>query len=88
MWQRQSVLEFQSMTGCWLNLTISLRQRGTVNVPRLSALHVHLDAHHCLEVVVLKGRAKNIKRLAEELIGTKDFKHGLLMTTTTGKGLI
>jgi CopG family nickel-responsive transcriptional regulator len=49
---------------------------------------VHLDAHHCLEVVVLKGRAKNIKRLAEELIGTKGVKHGQLMTTTTGKGLI
>jgi CopG family nickel-responsive transcriptional regulator len=37
---------------------------------------------------VLKGKAKNIKRLAEELIGTKGVKHGQLMTTTTGKGLI
>jgi CopG family nickel-responsive transcriptional regulator len=54
----------------------------------ISALHVHLDAHHCLEVVVLKGKAKNIKRLAEELIGTKGVKHGQLMTTTTGKGLL
>jgi len=54
----------------------------------ISALHVHLDAHHCLEVVVLKGKAKNIKKLAEELIGTKGVKHGKLMTTTTGKGLI
>lgn len=54
----------------------------------ISSLHVHLDAHHCLEVVVLKGRVKNIKRLAEELIGTKGVKHGQLMTTTTGKGLI
>jgi len=54
----------------------------------ISALHVHLDAHHCLEVVVLKGKAKNIKRLAEELIGTKGVKHGKLMTTTTGKGLL
>jgi len=53
----------------------------------ISALHVHLDAHHCLEVVVLKGKAKKIKKLAEELIGTKGVKHGKLMTTTTGKGL-
>ncbi|OGR06306.1 MAG: nickel-responsive regulator [Deltaproteobacteria bacterium RIFOXYD12_FULL_50_9] len=53
----------------------------------ISALHVHLDAHHCLEVVVIKGRARDIKRLAEELIGTKGVKHGKLMTTTTGKGL-
>lgn len=54
----------------------------------ISALHVHLDAHHCLEIVVLKGKAKNIKRLADELIGTKGVKHGKLMTGTTGKGLI
>ena len=49
---------------------------------------VHLDAHRSLEVVVLKGKAKKIKKLAEELIGTKGVKHDKLMTTTTGKGLI
>lgn len=54
----------------------------------VSALHVHLDAQHCLEVVVIKGKAKKIKRLAEELIGTKGVKHGQLMTTTTGKGIL
>jgi len=53
----------------------------------ISSLHVHLDAHHCLEIVVLKGKAKEIKRLAEELIGTKGVKHGKLMTTTTGEDL-
>jgi len=54
----------------------------------VSSLHVHLDAHHCLEVVVLKGKAKDIKRLADELIGTKGVKHGKLMTTTTGENLL
>ncbi len=53
----------------------------------ISTLHVHLDHHHCLEVVVAKGKAKQIKKLAEELIGTKGVKHGDLMTTTTGKNL-
>lgn len=53
----------------------------------ISSLHIHLDEHHCLEVVVIKGRARDIKRLADELIGTKGVKHGKLMTTTTGKGL-
>jgi len=51
----------------------------------ISALHVHLDEHHCLEVVVVKGTAKKIRRLADELIGTKGVKHGKLMTTTTYK---
>lgn len=54
----------------------------------ISALHVHLDAHHCLEVVVVKGKAQSVKRLADELIGTKGVKHGKLVTTTTGKGLL
>jgi len=53
----------------------------------ISTLHVHLDAHHCLEVVVIKGKAKEIKRLADELIGTKGVIHGKLMTTTTGQEL-
>lgn len=54
----------------------------------VSALHVHLDAHHCLEVVVIKGKAKDIRRLADELIGTKGVKHGRLMTTTSGDDIL
>ena len=53
----------------------------------VSALHVHLDAHHCLEVVVIKGRAERVQRIADELIGTKGVKHGKLVATTTGQGL-
>lgn len=53
----------------------------------VSALHVHLDAHHCLEVVIVRGRASDVKRLADELIGTKGVKHGKLVTSTTGKDL-
>jgi CopG family nickel-responsive transcriptional regulator len=53
----------------------------------VSTLHVHLDAHHCLEVVVVRGAANDVKRLADELIGTKGVKHGKLVTTTTGAGL-
>jgi len=53
----------------------------------ISALHVHLDAHHCLEVVVVKGKARQVKRLADELIGTKGVKHGKLVTSTTGRDL-
>ncbi|HKK01376.1 MAG TPA: nickel-responsive transcriptional regulator NikR [Desulfuromonadales bacterium] len=53
----------------------------------ISALHVHLDAHNCLEVVVVKGRAGEVRRLADELIGTKGVKHGKLVMTTTGREL-
>jgi CopG family nickel-responsive transcriptional regulator len=47
----------------------------------ISSLHVHLDAHHCLEVVVVRGTAAQVKRLADELIGTKGVKHGKLVLT-------
>lgn len=48
----------------------------------VSALHVHLDAHNCLEVVVVRGTAADVRRLADELIGTKGVKHGKLVLTT------
>lgn len=41
-----------------------------------STLHVHLDHHHCLEVIVLRGRADELKRVADQLIATKGVKHG------------
>lgn len=54
----------------------------------VSTLHVHLDHHHCLEVVVIKGTASCVKRIADELIGTKGVKHGKLVATTTGQNLL
>ncbi|RME39211.1 MAG: nickel-responsive transcriptional regulator NikR [Deltaproteobacteria bacterium] len=53
----------------------------------ISALHVHLDAHHCLEVVVARGPAAKVRRLADELIGTKGVVHGKLTMATTGRNL-
>jgi len=51
----------------------------------VSALHVHLDAHNCLEVLVVRGKAREVKRIADELIGVKGVKHGKLVMTTTGE---
>lgn len=62
-------------------------QQHTHHGSIVSALHVHLDEHNCLEVVVVKGRAGEVRRLADELLGTKGVKHGKLVTTTTGKAL-
>lgn len=53
----------------------------------ISALHVHLDAHNCLEVLVVRGRAGDVKKIADELIGVKGVKHGKLVMTTTGEEL-
>ncbi|HOP39968.1 MAG TPA: nickel-responsive transcriptional regulator NikR [Geobacteraceae bacterium] len=53
----------------------------------VSTLHVHLDAHNCLEVLVVRGKAGEVKKIADELIGVKGVKHGKLVMTTTGEEL-
>jgi CopG family nickel-responsive transcriptional regulator len=42
----------------------------------ISATHVHLDHDHCLEVVIAKGPAKILKRLADALIAAKGVISG------------
>jgi len=53
----------------------------------VSALHVHLDPHNCLEVLVLRGKAREVLHMGEGLISTKGVKHGKLVPATTGQGL-
>ena len=53
----------------------------------LSTLHVHLDHDNCLEVLVVRGKAVAVKKIAEALISTKGVKHGRLTITSTGANL-
>ena len=53
----------------------------------LSTLHVHLDHDNCLEVLVVRGKASAVKKIADALISTKGVKHGRLTITSTGEGL-
>jgi CopG family nickel-responsive transcriptional regulator len=53
----------------------------------VSTLHVHLDAHNCLEIIVLKGTAEKIQKLADMLISTKGVKFGRFIPATTGKSI-
>jgi len=53
----------------------------------VSTLHIHLDAHHCLEVLVLRGRAALLKTIADRLIGTRGVKHGTFSATAEGEAL-
>ena len=53
----------------------------------LSTLHVHLDHDNCLEVLVVKGKAKDVQKVADALISTKGVKHGRLTLTTSGADL-
>lgn len=51
----------------------------------ISTMHVQLDKENSLEVSAVRGCAKRVRQLANELIGMKGVKHGNLVMTTTGK---
>ncbi|HEX4231591.1 MAG TPA: hypothetical protein VHZ07_23175 [Bryobacteraceae bacterium] len=48
----------------------------------IATTHAHLDHDTCLEVLVVKGHAKQVQRLAGLLIGTKGVRHGRLVMTS------
>lgn len=52
-----------------------------------SSMHVHLDHHNCLEIIVIKGKGKVIQQFADRMIGIRGVKHGNLSVTSTGKHL-
>ena len=51
----------------------------------VSATHVHLTHDCCLEVLVVRGRAREVGRLADQLTAVRGVLHGELVATTTGK---
>ncbi|MEE8401723.1 MAG: nickel-responsive transcriptional regulator NikR [Candidatus Hydrothermarchaeaceae archaeon] len=67
------------------NRLIELQHSHHANV--LSSMHVHLDEHNCIEVLVIRGKANETRSLADTLIASSGVKHGKLVMTSTGKGL-
>jgi len=53
----------------------------------VSALHVHLDAHNCLEVLILRGTAREVLAIGESLVATKGVKYGRIVPATTGRAI-
>jgi CopG family nickel-responsive transcriptional regulator len=52
----------------------------------ISSLHVHLDHHDCLEVIVLRGKVGEINKMGEKLISIKGVKLGRI-NLLANKGL-
>lgn len=48
----------------------------------ISTLHAHLDHDTCLEVVLLRGRSREVQELADKLISTKGVRHGRLVMSS------
>jgi CopG family nickel-responsive transcriptional regulator len=53
----------------------------------ISTIHLHLDQHNCLEVLIVKGNSQAVRKIADSLIATRGVKHGRLILTSTGKNL-
>jgi len=46
-----------------------------------STMHVHLSHRMCLEVIVLRGKARDVQQLADRLIAARGVRHGRLVAT-------
>jgi CopG family nickel-responsive transcriptional regulator len=46
-----------------------------------------LDHDNCLEVVIIKGRSAELRKIADQILSLRGVKHGKFVITTTGKDL-
>ena len=46
-----------------------------------STTHIHIDEHTCLEVLVVRGKAKDVRKLADNINAIKGVRHGELVIT-------
>ncbi len=53
----------------------------------LAATHVHLDHHYCLEVIIMKGRSKDIQAVADRMLALRGVELGKLVLTNSGQQL-
>ena len=53
----------------------------------LAAMHVHLDHHYCLEVIIIKGRSREIQGIADRMLALRGVELGKLVLTNSGRAL-
>ncbi|MDZ7859782.1 MAG: nickel-responsive transcriptional regulator NikR [Candidatus Krumholzibacteriota bacterium] len=49
----------------------------------ISTTHIHVDKDMCLEVLIVRGKAKNVRNLTDDIRAIKAVKHGELVITKT-----
>jgi len=68
------------------NLSEKLTEaQHTAGAMVLAATHVHLDHHYCLEVIIMKGRSKEIQGIADRILALRGVELGKLVLTNSGK---
>lgn len=53
----------------------------------VASMHVHLDADNCMEVIVLRGMAEAVNKIANIILGTRGVKNGKLVMTMVSENL-
>ncbi len=53
----------------------------------ISTMHAHLDHNNCMEVILLRGKAAEVKAVADKLISTKHVKLGRFVPATLGRDI-
>lgn len=53
----------------------------------VSTTHVHMDHHNCLEVIIVRGKAGEVRELADSLKALRGVRNASLSMGSTGKGL-
>ncbi|MCX5869106.1 MAG: nickel-responsive transcriptional regulator NikR [Deltaproteobacteria bacterium] len=53
----------------------------------VSTTHVHMDHNNCLEVIIIRGKAAEVQKLADNLIALRGVRSGKLAMSSTGEHL-
>lgn len=48
----------------------------------ISTTHIHIDKDHCLEVIIMKGKAGELKKITDKVLSFKGVENGKLSLTT------
>ncbi|MFH2124248.1 MAG: nickel-responsive transcriptional regulator NikR [Pseudomonadota bacterium] len=53
----------------------------------VSTTHIHMDHNNCLEVIIIRGKAAEVQKLADSLIALRGVRNGKLAMSSTGEHL-
>lgn len=59
---------------------VDLQHRSESEV--ISSMHLHLDERNCMEILAIRGKAEDIRKVSDKLISFKGVKHGKLFLTS------
>ncbi|MEN3038265.1 MAG: nickel-responsive transcriptional regulator NikR [Candidatus Kryptonium sp.] len=47
----------------------------------ISTTHIHIDRNHCLEILIMKGKSEDLKKITDKVLSYKGVENGKLVLT-------